>query len=239
MDERRATVKTLVIISHPELEESGSQQFLLQSADDVSDVTFHHLEKAYPDGNIQVEEEQALLRQYDRILFQFPFYWYSSPPLLKKWQDEVLTEHFAYGYRGDSLHGKYFGLILVIGLAEKDYETGGNEGFSISELTKPFQAMAKKVGMDYVKPLTIFQFPYKTEEEKMDLLIQYRQYLSMENPDSLQSREEWLLKELEQTSLETLPDKQASFILEEVMDSIEDNRMELDELRLHIDNYED
>ena len=232
-------MKTLVIISHPELEESGSQQFLVQSVNDVSDVTLHHLEKTYPDGNINVEKEQAMLRQYDRILFQFPFYWYSSPPLLKKWQDEVLTEHFAFGYRGDALHGKDFGMVLVIGLPEKDYQTGGQEGFSISELTKPFQAMAKKTGMHYLKPLTIFQFPYKTEEEKMDLLIQYQQYLSMDKPDSLKSREEWLLKELAQTDLQTLQDEQASFILEEVVDLIEDNRMELDELRLHIDNYED
>ncbi|GAA0358032.1 NAD(P)H-dependent oxidoreductase [Alkalibacterium iburiense] len=232
-------MKTLVIISHPELEESGSQQFLVQAVDDLPDVTLHHLEGRYPDGKIDVKAEQALLRQYDRILFQFPFYWYSSPPLLKKWQDDVLTEHFAFGYRGDKLNGKDFGMVLVIGLPEKDYQTGGAEGFSISELTKPFQAMAKKVGMDYVKPLTIFQFPYKTEEEKMDLLIQYRQYLSMKNPDSLKSREEWLLKELDQTNLETLPEDQASFILEEVVELIEDNRMELDELRLHIDNYED
>lgn len=232
-------MKTLVIISHPELEESGSQQFLVQAVDDLPGVTLHHLEGRYPDGKIDVKAEQALLRQYDRILFQFPFYWYSSPPLLKKWQDDVLTEHFAFGYRGNKLNGKVFGMVLVIGLPEKDYQTGGAEGFSISELTKPYQAMAKKVGMHYVKPLTIFQFPYKTEEEKMDLLIQYRQYLSMENPDSLKSREEWLLKELNQTNLETLPEDQAPFILEEVVDLIEDNRMELDELRLHIDNYED
>lgn len=232
-------MKTLVIISHPELDESGSQQFLVQSVGDLPNVTLHHLEKRYPNENIDVEEEQDLLRQYDRILFQFPFYWYSSPPLLKKWQDEVLTEHYAFGYRGDKLHGKLFGLVLVVGLPEKDYQTGGEEGFSISELTKPFQALARKVGMRYLKPLTIFQFPYKTEEEKMDLQIQYRQYLSMDNPDSLKSREEWLLKELAQTDLQTLPDKQASFILDEVVDLIEDNRMELDELRLHIDNYED
>lgn len=232
-------MKTLIIISHPELDESGSQQFLVQSVTDLEGVTLHHLEKAYPDGEIDVEKEHALLRDYDRILFQFPFYWYSSPPLLKKWQDEVLTEHYAFGYRGDKLQGKQFGLVLVIGLPEKEYQTGGQEDFSISELTKPYQAMARKTGMVYLKPLTIFQFPYKTEEEKMDLLIQYRHYLSLENPDSLQSREDFLLRELEAIDYGTLPDEQAAFIIDEVVDVIEDNRMEIDELSLHIDNYEE
>ncbi|MDZ7834067.1 MAG: NAD(P)H-dependent oxidoreductase [Alkalibacterium sp.] len=137
-------MKTLIILSHPTVDESGSQQFLIHSLPEDEDITLHVLEKTYPDGLIDVEKEQALLLEHDRILFQFPFYWYSSPPLLKKWQDEVLTDHFAFGYRGNRLHGKEFGLVLVIGLPEKDYQSGGQEGFSISELTKPLSGDGKE-----------------------------------------------------------------------------------------------
>lgn len=234
-------MKTLIILSHPTYEESGTQQFLIQSitSPPLENVTLHILEEAYPNGNIDVKREQALLKEHDRIIFQFPFYWYSSPPLLKKWQDEVLTEHFAFGYRGDRLKGKDFGLILSVGIAEKEYQSGGQEGYSISELTKPYQALAKKTQMQYLKPLVIFQFAYLSEQAKMNLLIQYQQYLSLEKPDSLKSREEWILKELNALDYEKLPVENASFIIEQVLELIEDNRMELDELRMHIDNFHD
>lgn len=234
-------MKTLVILSHPTFEESGTQQFLIQSITNppLDQVTLHILEQAYPDGNIDIKREQELLKNHDRILFQFPFYWYSSPPLLKKWQDEVLTEHFAFGYRGNRLKGKDFGLVLTVGIAEKEYQSGGQEGFSISELTKPYQALAKKTQMTYLKPLVVFQFAYLSEQAKMNLLIQYQQYLTLSKPDSLKSREEWMLKELNALDYEKLPDKNASFIIKEVIELIEDNRMELDELRMHIDNFHD
>lgn len=231
-------MKTLVILSHPELDESSSQQFLLHSVPESSTITICHLEGTYPDGKIDVEAEQESLRKHDRIFFQFPFYWYSSPPLLKKWQDEVLTEHFAYGYRGDKLNGKEFGLILVIGVSEREYQAGGEEGFSISELTAPFRALAKKTRMQYMKPLSIFQFPYMQEEERMKVLIQYQQWLMLKNPDSLKEREEWMIQELKNTDQETLPEN-SEFVLEQVIELIEDNRLELDELRMHVDNYEE
>ncbi|WP_423188519.1 NAD(P)H-dependent oxidoreductase [Alkalibacterium sp. f15] len=231
-------MKTLIILSHPTVDESSSQQFLMHSLPEDGNVTVHVLEQTYPDGMIDVAREQALLLEHDRILFQFPFYWYSSPPLLKKWQDEVLTNHFAFGYRGNKLHGKEFGLVLIIGLPEKEYQTGGQEGFSISELTKPYQAVARKTGMTYLKPLTIFQFPYLTEKEKMSLLVDYQQYVSLKHPVSLKRKEEWILDQLEKTSRETLPTEGTAFILEAVSEAIEDNRMDLDELSLHIDNYD-
>jgi len=54
------------------------------------DVTIHPLYEAYPDWSIDVTREHELLLAHDRIVLQFPFYWYSSPPLLKKWLDFVL-----------------------------------------------------------------------------------------------------------------------------------------------------
>ena len=49
-----------------------------------------------------VEREQ----DHDRITYQFPMYWYSVTPLLKKWLDDVLTDGFAYGSTGNKLEGK-------------------------------------------------------------------------------------------------------------------------------------
>lgn len=220
-------MKTLVIVSHPNLIDSGSQQFFLSSVEDFDDVTIHHLEKVYPDGKIDATYEQELLRQHDRILFQFPFYWYSSPPLLKHWQDVVLDYGFAYGTRGNMLEGKEFGLVLMIGVSESEYQAGGNEQFSISELTKPYQAVAHKTKMTYLKPFTIFQFSYMNEDKKMDMLIKYQQMLTMENNQSLETREKWMIEQLEK------PNQNDLFTY--VVSHIQENRNTIDELTIVLD----
>ncbi|MET3698419.1 putative NADPH-quinone reductase [Bacillus oleivorans] len=226
-------MKTLLIVSHPNLIDSGSQQYFLSSIKNREDVTIHHLEGVYPDWNIDVPSEQELLKQHDRILFQFPFYWYSSPPLLKHWQDVVLEEGFAYGTRGKALTGKQFGLVLMIGVQERDYQAGGDEQFTISELTRPFQAMAHKTGMIYLRPFTIFQFAYMEEDQKMDTLIQYWQMLTMENNNSLPTREKWLIEQLKQAQT-TLQSNDAN-TLNYTIELIEENREHIDGLKVVLD----
>jgi glutathione-regulated potassium-efflux system ancillary protein KefG len=66
----------------------------------------HNLYDAYPDWTIDVEFEQQQLKQHDLIVLQFPLQWYSVPPLLKKWMDDVLTYGFAFGASGTALKGK-------------------------------------------------------------------------------------------------------------------------------------
>ncbi|WP_088049457.1 NAD(P)H-dependent oxidoreductase [Virgibacillus dakarensis] len=225
-------MKTLVIVSHPDLLESSSQQFFLNWAKGNTDITVHHLEDTYPDGNINVKKEQSLLVEHDRILFQFPFYWYSSPPLLKYWQDIVLEDGFAYGVRGRALAGKEFGLIIMVGVKESEYQAGGTERFSINELTKPYQAMAYKTGLTYMKPFVIFQFLYMTEEEKMDTLIRYQQMLTMENDGSLATKEQWMIEQLEKMSEEAGNDNE---ILTYAIAHITENRDTMNELKLVLD----
>ncbi|WP_035054790.1 NAD(P)H-dependent oxidoreductase [Carnobacterium pleistocenium] len=227
-------MKTLVIISHPEIMESGSQQYLLSSIPENKDITVHHLESIYPDFNIDVKKEQNLLKEYDRIVFQFPFYWYSAPALLKKWQDDVLADGFAYGKKGKALVGKEFGLVISIGVRKEEYQPGGREGFSIDELMKPFQAMALKTGMEFLKMLPIFQFSYLTENQKMNLLIRYQQYLTREKEDSLAVREKWFIEELKSTDSSKLNDGN-QFVLNQAIEFIEENRDTIDELKIVLD----
>jgi putative NADPH-quinone reductase len=61
-----------------------------------------------------VESEQRLLSEHDRVIFQFPWYWYSSPAMIKAYQDEVFTYNFAYGSKGDKLSGKEFKIATTV-----------------------------------------------------------------------------------------------------------------------------
>jgi len=84
-------MKTLVIITHPNLDQSRINRTWMQELKKHEEITIHALYQAYPDGKINVAHEQSLLESHDRIILQFPFYWYSTPSLLKQWQDEVLS----------------------------------------------------------------------------------------------------------------------------------------------------
>ncbi len=53
--------------------------------------------KLYPNFNIDAKTEQEALLNADRIIFQYPIYWYNIPPVLKQWFDQVLT----YGFTSD------------------------------------------------------------------------------------------------------------------------------------------
>lgn len=221
-------MQTLIIVSHPTLADSNAQRFLWESLPGEG-VTWHHLESVYPDGQIDQEAEQQQLLQYDRIIFQFPFYWYSSPALLKQWQDVVLTEGFAYGADGSRLSGKEFGLVLALGVNEREYQAGGREDFTISELTRPYQAMATKCGMVYLPTLVVSKFDYLSDSKKKELLIAYQQYLTRDNDASLKSSENWFKLQLQSLGKAGLSEADQQLV-EHLLAVLEDNREQLDDL---------
>lgn len=221
-------MKTIVLVSHPELRESHTQSFLRESLP-AEGVEWHHLEEAYPEGQVDVEREQELLRRHDRILFQFPLYWYSAPAHLKVWQDKVLTDSFVFAKSGSQLEGKEFGLIVSTAIPEREYQAGGKEQFTISELLRPFQAMAQKVGMRYLPPLLISQFDYQTDRERKALLIRYQQYLTKEYDSSLVSVEKWFRKQLETAGKAGLTDTDSQLV-DLLVQQLEENRDQLDDL---------
>ena len=122
----------------------------------------------YPDFEIDVDREQQLLLQHDRIIFQFPLYWYSVPPLLKKWLDDVLTYNFAYGSRGDKLKGKDLQLLVSVGGKQKFY-SGFDIFSSIPDLLKPFQLTANLIQMNYLVP----EWMYRADSAAPDTISEF------------------------------------------------------------------
>ena len=84
-------MKTLVLVFHPHLEKSQVNRKLMDAANETGDVTVVDEYAAYPDFKINVEHEQELIETHDRIVLQFPFYWYSSPALLKQVSGVLFT----------------------------------------------------------------------------------------------------------------------------------------------------
>src|ERR1044071_10222619 len=99
--------RVLILFAHPALEKSRVHSRLVHHCKHLECVTFHDLYQSYPEFDIDVKREQSLLLKHDIIIWQHPFYWYSSPPILKQWQDLVLEHGWAYGSGGDKLSGKW------------------------------------------------------------------------------------------------------------------------------------
>jgi putative NADPH-quinone reductase len=125
-------------------------------AKSVDRVTFTDLYAEYPTFNIDIDFEQARLKAHDVIVFQFPIYWYSTPALLKEWQDLVLEYGFAYGHNGDKLKGKIFLPVVTAGGPQDAYGVTGRNHFTLRTLLSPLEQTANLCQMRYIPPLALF-----------------------------------------------------------------------------------
>lgn len=142
-------MKTIVILAHPNIEQSNVNKAWIQALNKKNlDVKVHNIYQTYPDWNIDVVVEQAQLEGYDRIILQYPLFWYSTPPLLKKWVDEVFAYGWAYGSSGNKLAGKEFGLAVSTGGVEDVY----NESVygTMSQVLRPMKSTAKFINSKYI-----------------------------------------------------------------------------------------
>lgn len=172
-------MQTLIIVVHPNLD-SGSRihNTLTGELRKLGDaVTIHELYREYPDDRIDVEREQRLMQSHDKIILQFPMWWYSSPYLLKKWIDEVLTYSWAYGPGGDKLRGKKLGLAISTGGAASAFQAGGYNQFSISEMMKPFQATCSLIGMEFMPMFVIHGAMGMPDEQLEQSAASYVEYV--------------------------------------------------------------
>ncbi len=149
-------MKPLVIFAHPRLSGSVVQKTMLAAISGLDGVTIHDLYAAYPDFQIDVDREQELLLAHDVIIFQHPFYWYSSPAIIKEWLDLVLEYGWAYGPGGTRLHRKFMMSALSTGGPTEAYRSKGRNRFAVRELLAPMDQTAYLCGMGWLEPHIIF-----------------------------------------------------------------------------------
>ena len=148
-------MKVLINVFHPRLEQSAVNRRWVERMAQQPGVTVRHLDVLYPERRIDVAAEQAVLLAHDRIVFQHPFYWYSVPPLMKQWLDDVLTYGWAYGPGGTQLAGKEWLSAISTGGPADSYIAGGYNTYSMSELLKPLQQTANLIGMKFLPPFVL------------------------------------------------------------------------------------
>ncbi len=174
-------MKTLIIVAHPNMSESVINKRWIEELNKFPEkYTVHQLAEVYPDGKIDVLAEQKLIEQYDKIVFQFPYYWFNCPALLKKWLDEVLTHGWAYGSKsGYQMQGKKIALAISLGVDEDELGKSGKYKYTLDELTRPFELSFEYVKANYQPPFAFYGMEYNVSENHISLGVKlYMEFLA-------------------------------------------------------------
>jgi glutathione-regulated potassium-efflux system ancillary protein KefG len=160
--------RILVLFAHPAFHRSRVNRVLVEAVKAMEGITFHDLYDAYPDFGIDVASEQELLVAHDVVVFHHPFFWYSTPAILKEWQDLVLQHNWAYGHRGTALRGKTLFNVITTGGREEAYRAEGHNRFTMREHLAPVEQTARLCGMDFLPPF-VAHGTHRMSEEEMSL----------------------------------------------------------------------
>ena len=147
--------KVLILFAHPAQRGSEVNVPMIKVAEWLTGVTVVDLYAEYPVLDIDIDAEQARLRDHDVIVFAFPMFWYSTPAILKEWQDQVLEYGFAYGAKGTALEGKLFFAATTTGGPEEAYRVEGYNHFTVRQLLAPLEQTANLCGMTYLPPFVL------------------------------------------------------------------------------------
>ncbi len=169
--------RILVLFAHPALHKSRVNRQMISAIEDLEDITFHNLYEEYPDFHIDVNREQDLLLKHDIYIWQHPFYWYSSPSIIKEWIDLVLKHGFAYGRKGTALKGKMIFSAITAGGRREVYQEGNMNNFTIPQFLAPFMQTASLCNMIYLPPFVVHGTHLLSEDEIRKAALDYRKIL--------------------------------------------------------------
>lgn len=147
--------KVLILFAHPALEKSRVNRRLAEAVEGLPEVTFHDLYEEYPDFTIDVKKEQELLIEHDVFVLQHPFFWYSTPAMIKEWFDLVLQHGWAYGSDGTMLHGKRALSVITTGSRNTGYQRGGHHQYTMTEFLAPIEQTFRLCGVEYLPPYIV------------------------------------------------------------------------------------
>ncbi len=118
-----------------------------------------------------------MLLNHDIIIWQHPFYWYSSPAIIKQWEDLVLEHGWAYGSNGTKLAGKKILNAITTAGSKDAYTIGGRNRFTIPQLLAPFDQTAYLCKMQYLPPYVLHSTHRYTKGDIDMFAVQYEQLL--------------------------------------------------------------
>lgn len=128
-----------------------------------------------------LQAEMDKLAWCDVLIFQFPFWWFGMPAILKGWVDRVFALGRAYGggrwFDGGILSGKRALLSLTVGGDAPVYSNAGAHG-PIDAILRPIQhGILQFAGMDALEPFVVYGPSRMSDAQRQAELARYRERL--------------------------------------------------------------
>ncbi len=146
----------LVYYAHPGHKHSHVNRHMAKTAASLSGISYVDLYSDYPRLDIDVDAEQRRLVDHDVILFQFPLFWYSTPSIIKEWEDLVLEHGFAYGSQGTRLQDKRLMLAITAAGPEDAYTPQGYQHYPLRTFLTPLEQTARLCKMQFPAPYVLY-----------------------------------------------------------------------------------
>lgn len=152
--------KTVVILAHNNYENSLSNKTIANELQQKAEnIEIRNLIQLYPDYKIDIEAEQKALVEAENIVLQFPFFWYSTPAILKAWIDDVMQYGFAFGSTWDKLVWKNF-VISFTTWAPAEVYNDKEWVNKINDFLTPFKWLSDMIQTNYLDPLISYNMSY-------------------------------------------------------------------------------
>jgi glutathione-regulated potassium-efflux system ancillary protein KefF len=186
----------LILHTHPYPQRSRTGRALLESVRDLPNVVVRSLYDLYPDFDIDIATEQAMLADADLVVLLHPVYWYSIPAMLKHYFDVVLTRGWAYtsaGGRtgssakpgdGDALRGKHLLWVATTGGTASSYAEGEMHAMPFKGYEAPLRQTAHFCGMVWEAPISIHGAHVISEDDVAEAATKFRaRLIAWRKPD--------------------------------------------------------
>lgn len=144
-------MKTLVLVDHPDLENSIINARWIEELEKYPDkITVRRLQDHFNNGEFDIEEEQKIVEDHGGIIFQFPIFWFSCPSLMKKWLDEVITHGWGFGEGNHAFRGRKTGIAASFGTKREYLSRNGKYVFTPYENLASFATTFLYIDAEYM-----------------------------------------------------------------------------------------
>ncbi|WP_319530012.1 NAD(P)H-dependent oxidoreductase [uncultured Cohaesibacter sp.] len=164
--------RVLVYYAHPGHKYSKVNKAMASRAQALEGISFVDLYADYPRHNVDIDREQERLCTHDVIVFQFPLFWYSTPSLLKEWQDLVLEYGFAYGHEGTALEGKAMMLAVSTAGPQDAFNFDGYQHYPLTTFLTPLEQTARLCKMTYLPPYVLHTALKAPKEQRVEAHVE-------------------------------------------------------------------
>lgn len=168
-------MRTTILLFHPNLAKSRANRAMAGAAATLDGVTVVDMTALYPGGHVNAGAEVARLLDAERLVLQFPVQWYSTPPLLKAWQDDVLSRMYYVNPKdeGDRLRGLPVMVAATAGNEPSAYTPAGINLFPLEDLLRPLQATAHRCYWQWTEPFLVYRANKSSPDELAEAARRY------------------------------------------------------------------